>query len=122
VNIGDFEEELLTSFRHFINTMKSHAEVGKRDDLTYADWFDTFRAYEEVGTEMETEYHGERVLNVHGPLCQLCTSSINVQYNRTGLIGHHNTCGDCQEKFWTSDSNQDVCAGCSLVRNTTENE
>lgn len=78
MKIDDFESELLTSFRNFINTMKSHAKVGRREDLTYADWFDTFRAYEEVGNEMELEYHGPRALDVHGPICQLCASSLNV--------------------------------------------
>jgi len=79
MKIDDFEDGLLTSFRNFINTMKSHSEVGKREDLTYADWFDTFRAHEEVGNEMELEYHGQRVLNVHGPVCQLCASSLESQ-------------------------------------------
>jgi hypothetical protein len=79
MKIDDFEEELLTSFKNFINTMKSHTAFGKRDDLTYADWFDTFRAYEEVGNDMELEYHGQRVLSVDGPVCQLCASSLNMK-------------------------------------------
>ena len=92
MKIDDFEKDLLTSFRHFINTMKSHAEVGKREDLTYADWFDIFRAHEEVGNEEELAHHGSRVLNVHGPLCQLCASAMQSQCEVDRVRGILNWC------------------------------
>lgn len=137
MNIEDFEEELLTSFKNFINTMKSHAQIGKREDLTYADWFDTFRAYEEVGNEMELEYHGQRVLDVHGPVCQLCASSLATKINPCRvvldadalsrsmsshsvatklLMSQPQTCVDCREQFWTSIPGRDICAACLMHR------
>lgn len=131
MKIEDFEEELLTSFKNFINTMKSHAQVGKREDLTYADWFDTFRAHEEVGNEMELEYHGPRVLDVDGPVCQLCASSLQRRStcvvldadalsrsmsSHIGLISTSQTCVDCHEKFWTSTPGRDVCDACLAHR------
>lgn len=133
MKIDNFEEELLTSFKNFINTMKLHVEVGKREDLTYADWFDTFRAYEEVGNDMEVEYHGQRVLSVHGPVCQLCASSLATKINpcrvvldadalsrsmssHIGLISSSQTCVDCREEFWTSTPGRDICAACLAHR------
>jgi hypothetical protein len=137
MKIEDFEEELLTSFKNFINTLKSHPEVGKREDLTYADWFDTFRAHEEVGNEMELEYHGPRVLDVHGQVCQLCASSLAVKINPCRVvldadalsrsmsshgvatklfINPSQTCVDCHEQFWTSTPGRDICAACLAHR------
>lgn len=138
MKIEDFEEELLTSFRNFINTMKSHAEVGKREDLTYADWFDTFRAYEEVGNDMEVECHGQRVLDVHGPVCQLCASSLSLTHDpcrvvldsdalsrsmsshgvAAKMLSPSQTCVDCHEEFWTSTPGRDICAACLAHRET----
>lgn len=130
MKIGDFEEALLTSFKNFINTVKLHVEVGKREDLTYADWFDMFRAHEEVGNEMEVEYHGQRVLSVHGPVCQLCASSLATKINPcrvvldadalsrsiSSYISPTQTCVDCHEKFWTSIHGRDICAACLMHR------
>jgi hypothetical protein len=136
MKIEDFEEELLTSFKNFINTLKSHPEVAKREDLTYADWFDTFRAHEEVGNDMELEYHGPRVLDVHGPVCQLCASSLAVKINPCRVVldtdalsrsmsshvvaskytSSTQTCVDCREEFWTSIPGRDICAACLAHR------
>lgn len=99
MKIEDFEKELLTSFQNFINTMKSHVEVGKRDDLTFADWFDTFRAYEEVGNDMEVEYHGQRVLDVHGPLCQLCASAVQSKCEVDRVRGILHWCSSVEQQF-----------------------
>lgn len=137
MKLNEFEEKLLTSFRNFINTMKLHSEVGKRKDLTYADWFDTFRDHEEVGNEMELEYHGQRVLDVHGPVCQLCASSLATKINPCRvvldadalsrsmsshgvatklLMSPHQTCVDCRKQFWSLTSGHDICAACLAHR------
>lgn len=99
MKIEDFEKELLTSFKNFIHTMKSHVEVGKREDLTYADWFDTFRAYEEVGNDMELEYHGPRVLDVHGPVCQLCASALQSKCEVDRVRGVLHWCSSVEQQF-----------------------
>jgi hypothetical protein len=54
--IDDFKKELIENLDTFSINMKNL----NVDETTYQQWFEMFMAWNEVGTEMEYEYHGPR--------------------------------------------------------------
>jgi hypothetical protein len=58
INGLDFQVQIEDDVRDFVRNMRVLKRLS--NEMTYAEWFDTFRAWCEVGTDMEMEFYGPR--------------------------------------------------------------
>ena len=56
------DEFMVEMAKDLINFGQNMDSLEYNPDMSYADWFDRFRAWAEVGTYMERAYHGDRLL------------------------------------------------------------
>lgn len=60
INVEKFKEELLENLEAFVKNMESHNKCCGDITTTFPEWYETFMAWLEVGTDMEYSYYGTR--------------------------------------------------------------